>query len=619
MHKTKTIVLLAGFALGLPASAQVLEPSTETAAGSVPAGSVTGLAALRMIEDRIDEVAAEYNLSPAELASMLRNGRSVYITPEGRMINVCPVAPDEGGDAGRSLAGVDIPLNDFLSLNSNPGATKTIYLDFTGHLSQNNSWNHNINFPPYNTSGSSADFSDSEKLEIINHWREVVEDFAPYNVNVTTQDPGTAALIKSNSGDQNYGIRCVMTQQTSGFGDGIGGVAFLNSFDDNIDNPCFGFNKGLGAGPMTASHEVGHTLGLSHDGLNGQSYHPGSSGGAPTWGPIMGAPFGRSLVQWSNGDYAGSTTTQNDTGIITNGPNGITTFADDHSNSFLSGTVFDASSQATGTLSSRTDIDAHTFSVPAGDINIAVRNIDNGPNVDLKFELYNSGTNALLDIFDPTGTADAEKLYALEAGTYTIVVDGTFQTKTNGPASDYGSFGQYTIDVSVVLPPEPVTISFPNGIPTEFAEGVPTDVLISIDPGSFTLDTNNLTMFYGLGVPFPILSVPLVPAGGTNYTGTIPAGACDQGIVFNFLIGLLDAPDLNSPTNQLEFYSGVVVCEEPVCVADTNGDGSLSPADFSAWVAAFNAQGPACDQNADSLCTASDFSAWVANYNAGCP
>ncbi len=58
------------------------------------------------------------------------------------------------------------------------------------------------------------------------------------------------------------------------------------------------------------------------------------------------------------------------------------------------------------------------------------------------------------------------------------------------------------------------------------------------------------------------------------------------------------------------------VCES--CVADTNGDGSLTPADFTAWIAAFNAMSAACDQNADSLCTPADFTAWIANYNAGC-
>ncbi len=60
-------------------------------------------------------------------------------------------------------------------------------------------------------------------------------------------------------------------------------------------------------------------------------------------------------------------------------------------------------------------------------------------------------------------------------------------------------------------------------------------------------------------------------------------------------------------------------CEdsEP-CLADTNEDGMVSPADFSAWVAQFNSNGPLCDQNDDGMCTAADFSAWVGNYNAGC-
>ena len=55
------------------------------------------------------------------------------------------------------------------------------------------------------------------------------------------------------------------------------------------------------------------------------------------------------------------------------------------------------------------------------------------------------------------------------------------------------------------------------------------------------------------------------------------------------------------------------------CLPDTNNDGSLSPADFSAWVAAFNSGAPACDQNGDGSCTPADFSSWVTNYNAGCP
>lgn len=54
------------------------------------------------------------------------------------------------------------------------------------------------------------------------------------------------------------------------------------------------------------------------------------------------------------------------------------------------------------------------------------------------------------------------------------------------------------------------------------------------------------------------------------------------------------------------------------CLADVNGDGVVSPADFNAWVLAFNTSAPECDQNADGLCTPADFNAWVLNFNAGC-
>ena len=55
------------------------------------------------------------------------------------------------------------------------------------------------------------------------------------------------------------------------------------------------------------------------------------------------------------------------------------------------------------------------------------------------------------------------------------------------------------------------------------------------------------------------------------------------------------------------------------CVPDVNGDGMLTPADFTAWIAAFNAMAPGCDQNGDGNCDPTDFTAWIANFNTGCP
>lgn len=56
----------------------------------------------------------------------------------------------------------------------------------------------------------------------------------------------------------------------------------------------------------------------------------------------------------------------------------------------------------------------------------------------------------------------------------------------------------------------------------------------------------------------------------------------------------------------------------PDCVADTNGDGMLSPADFNGWILAFNNQTAQCDQNGDGFCTPADFNGWILNFNAGC-
>ncbi|NEQ52163.1 MAG: hypothetical protein F6K11_18820 [Leptolyngbya sp. SIO3F4] len=65
--------------------------------------------------------------------------------------------------------------------------------------------------------------------------------------------------------------------------------------------------------------------------------------------------------------------------------------------------------------------------------------------------------------------------------------------------------------------------------------------------------------------------------------------------------------------------AGAVYMFDLSCVADVNRDYQLTPADFTAWINAFNHDLPGCDQNGDSACNPADFTAWIANFNAGCP
>ena len=50
-----------------------------------------------------------------------------------------------------------------------------------------------------------------------------------------------------------------------------------------------------------ASHEMGHNMGLSHDGTSSLTYYGGhgATASSPSWGPIMGTGYGRNVSQWS--------------------------------------------------------------------------------------------------------------------------------------------------------------------------------------------------------------------------------------------------------------------------------------------------------------------------------
>jgi len=73
-------------------------------------------------------------------------------------------------------------------------------------------------------------------------------------------------------------------------------------------HPCPVYFDNLGGGindlvAEAASHEAAHNLGLSHDRRAGEAYYRGHGDRTdPTsWGPIMGAPYGKSVTQWSLG------------------------------------------------------------------------------------------------------------------------------------------------------------------------------------------------------------------------------------------------------------------------------------------------------------------------------
>ena len=146
-----------------------------------------------------------------------------------------------------------LPLSETFLLHSNPTASHTIYLDFDGHVTSGTIWNSGFNggsdivTPAYDLDGNAASFSDSELQRIQWIWQRVVEDYSPFDVDVTTQEPAVSSLIKNGGGDSEWGVRVVIGGSSSDwYGSSAGGVAYVGSFNWSSDTPAFVFESAVG-------------------------------------------------------------------------------------------------------------------------------------------------------------------------------------------------------------------------------------------------------------------------------------------------------------------------------------------------------------------------------------
>ena len=390
-------------------------------------------------------------------------------------------------EPGSAQTVTGITPENTLLLHSRPGASKIIYLDFNGQIISNTAWNQGRANPltarPYSLDADDTTFSSSELISIAAIWRRIAEDYAPFDVDVTTQEP---ASFGPTTG------RLLITRDTDANGNampsqGAGGVAYVGVFglsNYGYYSPALVYFNNLGGGredyvSEAASHEMGHNLNLSHDGTATLAYYGGHGSGETSWGPLMGTGYNRNVSQWSKGEYPGANNLQDDLQII---GSSLLFRPDDHGNtpataspllSDSSGVISSTTPeqdpqnqqpQNKGVISTPSDVDYFYLDTAAGTLSLTITPLrmpsnTRGGDLDIVAKLYDSN-GTLLTQAAPTGDTRSTLQLSVNPGRYYLALDGDGDPLS--PYSDYGSLGQYFISGTQPLLASDTTPPTPN-------------------------------------------------------------------------------------------------------------------------------------------------------------
>lgn len=491
------LALVVGFAT-LAAS-----PSSASAAPTVDANQTAvgpteplldkphkGTKAVDALGDDLAVAADRNDLRPAELRSLLRTDDAAWIDTEGLIFYVDP-APSVSVPDEQQPPVPAAPLSDTFALHSNPGANLTILLDFDGATVSGTAWNSQSGVasgahPAWDPASDGPSFSSSERQQVQQVWAMVAEDYAPFDVDVTTQDSGADRIIRSSSADNTYGTRVLISPSDDPFAKicarNCGGVAYLDAFAQvgGYAQPAWVFPQALGNSAKgigeAASHEAGHNLNLLHDGTSSQDYYAGQG----VWAPIMGVGYNKPLVQWSAGTYTGADNQQDDVAILT-GLLGAR--PDEATDSVATPSALPDGPRIVGT---RSDVDAYLLGACTVGSSVTVSPAAVAPDLDVRAVLYD-GSGVQQSVSQPTSTSgdgtaagglDASLTIPDGSGGWVMTVEGVGQGAWGFAGyDDYGSLGAYNVNAP--------------GCDGEVAEGAPSEPVAPAAPGSVSASPGN--------------------------------------------------------------------------------------------------------------------------------
>jgi hypothetical protein len=321
---------------------------------------------------------------------------------------------------------------DVTKLQSRPGSKYVFYLNHSAVMSGTT---------PKNNRG---------KDEMFRVWQCTADQYSMYDLNITTDlavynAAKSADVLKTGNikfvdedGRSNACVAC--------FGTTAAGTLYRNPLNND-------YGYGIG---MTCAHEIGHQMGMSHDGGSAQS-DPEYFFGLPAvqWCPIMGnywkgGNWNNQLFTWSKGEYNTATQKQDDLKIM-NVNEKVPYMADDN----VSGKKLKIGSAGTigstdnwGQIEKNTDTDEFTFEVgeSGGKINLKIDPIEYLRQLDVAAKIVDaSGTAVATSNLAVNRSAEFKDL-SLKSGKYTLVIQGGAELTPQTGFSSYSSLGYYAME-----------------------------------------------------------------------------------------------------------------------------------------------------------------------------